>query len=278
MSDTKTEGTAAPVGQDERDRLGRIVREVWVEYAEEHGDTDPSHLRGWDDLDEYNREVDRRIGERVAEVVRGTTAPVGEGHRAAKELEDENQQLREQLKEAIGDFSPPAVADAGETGEGEKPFEWQAFQNSLTGESQWKTAEDLGRMSIEGLMRENRATEGAAETGEDEWNQSVDRDLRKIKAHLAALPGQLAALRRDVDAQGDQQDQGFAGLITWQLEILKRLERLKSREHPKPDNVTDAMVEAVHVFNKKYFPTGGFSNGYVRGVIEAALAAKDGGT
>lgn len=47
------------------EELGRLVREVWVDYAIEQGDTKPSHLIGWDDLGEYDKEVDRRIGAAV---------------------------------------------------------------------------------------------------------------------------------------------------------------------------------------------------------------------
>ena len=50
----------------DREALGRLVREVWVECARELPDPKPSHLLPWDDLDEWNREVDRRIGEQAA--------------------------------------------------------------------------------------------------------------------------------------------------------------------------------------------------------------------
>jgi hypothetical protein len=51
---------------DPREPLGQLVREVWVACAEEAGDTKPSHLAGWEDLDAWNREVDMRIGVAVA--------------------------------------------------------------------------------------------------------------------------------------------------------------------------------------------------------------------
>ena len=50
----------------DREALGRLVREVWVECARELPGPKPSHLLPWDDLDDWNKEVDRRIGERVA--------------------------------------------------------------------------------------------------------------------------------------------------------------------------------------------------------------------
>lgn len=48
-----------------RERLGQIVREVWVECAKTLDDPKPSNLLSWDELDEWNKEVDRKIGERV---------------------------------------------------------------------------------------------------------------------------------------------------------------------------------------------------------------------
>ncbi len=48
---------------------GRIVRETWVACASEQDDPKPSHLIDWDELDEWNKEVDRRIGDAVAREV-----------------------------------------------------------------------------------------------------------------------------------------------------------------------------------------------------------------
>lgn len=52
------------------DRLGREVREVWVRYAREQPNPKPSHLVGWDELNEGDKEVDRRIGRRLYELGR----------------------------------------------------------------------------------------------------------------------------------------------------------------------------------------------------------------
>jgi hypothetical protein len=49
-------------GESERDRAGRIVREVWVQDARERGDSRASHLTPWSELDPVNRSVDERIG------------------------------------------------------------------------------------------------------------------------------------------------------------------------------------------------------------------------
>ena len=51
---------------DDREPLGRIVRETWVAWAKEQPDPKPSWLTGWDELDDGQREVDMRIGSAVA--------------------------------------------------------------------------------------------------------------------------------------------------------------------------------------------------------------------
>lgn len=51
------------IDQIDREELGRVVREVWMEWAREQPDPKPSWLTPWDGLSEPDREVDRRIGE-----------------------------------------------------------------------------------------------------------------------------------------------------------------------------------------------------------------------
>ncbi len=55
--------------EEEREKLGALVREVWIECAGELPDPKSSHLTPWEDLDDWNKEVDRRIGERIARYV-----------------------------------------------------------------------------------------------------------------------------------------------------------------------------------------------------------------
>jgi hypothetical protein len=54
--------------QFNRESLGRLVREVWIEWAKEQPNPKPSWLLPWDELSEPDREVDRRIGEHLAAV------------------------------------------------------------------------------------------------------------------------------------------------------------------------------------------------------------------
>jgi hypothetical protein len=47
----------------ERDKLGRLVREVWIAWAKEQPNPKPSWLVPYDQMAEPDKEVDRRIGE-----------------------------------------------------------------------------------------------------------------------------------------------------------------------------------------------------------------------
>ena len=46
----------------ERDRLGRLVRELWVSWAEQQPNPKPSWLAPYDELSEADKEADRVIG------------------------------------------------------------------------------------------------------------------------------------------------------------------------------------------------------------------------
>ena len=50
---------------EHREMLGEMVRKEWVRYCIETGDTKPSHIAPWEELSEWDKEADRRIGEAV---------------------------------------------------------------------------------------------------------------------------------------------------------------------------------------------------------------------
>jgi hypothetical protein len=50
----------------DRETLGKLVRQTWIEWAKEQPNPKPSWLVEWDNLSEPDQEVDRRIGEAVA--------------------------------------------------------------------------------------------------------------------------------------------------------------------------------------------------------------------
>lgn len=58
-------GEAVPFDAGLREFLGKLVRMEWVAWAKEQPAPKPSWLVEWDRLPEPDREVDRRIGERV---------------------------------------------------------------------------------------------------------------------------------------------------------------------------------------------------------------------
>lgn len=51
-----------------RELAGRLVRQVWTEWAREQPDPKPSWLLPWEELDDAQREVDMRIGEALYEM------------------------------------------------------------------------------------------------------------------------------------------------------------------------------------------------------------------
>jgi len=57
----------------DREELGREVRAVWVKWAGEQPDPKPSWLVPWEGLSEPDKEVDRRIGERIYALAQGDT-------------------------------------------------------------------------------------------------------------------------------------------------------------------------------------------------------------
>jgi uncharacterized protein YukE len=48
---------------EERERLGKMVRRLWVDWAKRQPNPKPSWLVGWDELPERDKEADRCIGE-----------------------------------------------------------------------------------------------------------------------------------------------------------------------------------------------------------------------
>lgn len=50
----------------DREALGQIVREIWIQWAKEQPEPKASWLVPWEGLSEPDKEVDRRIGEQVA--------------------------------------------------------------------------------------------------------------------------------------------------------------------------------------------------------------------
>ena len=69
-----------------REDLGKLVREVWVAWAREQPSPKASWLVEWEGLCEADREVDRRIGERLAQ--EGVTLAMRSAGAALDRLED----------------------------------------------------------------------------------------------------------------------------------------------------------------------------------------------
>jgi len=61
--------------QNDREALGKEVRAVWIGWAKEQPLVKPSWLAPWEELSESDREVDRRIGERLYSMGLAAKAP-----------------------------------------------------------------------------------------------------------------------------------------------------------------------------------------------------------
>ena len=62
---------AAATKKDRRISLGKLVRNVWVDWAFEQPHVKDSWLLTWSEIDDDQREVDMRIGEAVEEATLG---------------------------------------------------------------------------------------------------------------------------------------------------------------------------------------------------------------
>lgn len=51
------------------DDLGQEIRRVWVDLARQDPRSKPSHLIEWDELDEQNRAIDRKIGQALLKLI-----------------------------------------------------------------------------------------------------------------------------------------------------------------------------------------------------------------
>jgi hypothetical protein len=67
----------APAGPLQREELGRIVRDTWVQWALTHPEPKRSWLVPWDHLEPGQREVDMLIGDAVAAAVYQRLALIG---------------------------------------------------------------------------------------------------------------------------------------------------------------------------------------------------------
>lgn len=61
----------------DREQLGQMVHEVWVACEQQFAHADPEHLVSWEELNEWEKEMERKIGERLAQAIRSLmTSPI----------------------------------------------------------------------------------------------------------------------------------------------------------------------------------------------------------
>lgn len=99
---------------ERREKLGRLVREVWVEWAREQPAAPQRHLVPWEECSEGTREVDMRIGERLAQegyllgiAVHGVRGVVHEPNEPIALIREAAiNAVRAELVRAMGKFPP----------------------------------------------------------------------------------------------------------------------------------------------------------------------------
>jgi len=90
------------------EELGRVVRQAWINWANEQTNPKPSWLVGWEGLSRADQEADIKIGRAVAELVRlrcmQEVAHVRDTHRTSRC--DDGCVLIMRALSALGNFTP----------------------------------------------------------------------------------------------------------------------------------------------------------------------------
>lgn len=112
-------------------------------------------------------------------------------------------------------------------------FDWKAFQDSLTGEPEWKDAADLSRLSIEQHMRENGVTE----------------EQITVKRRREDLPARLDALATRLDEQATCLSGLQAALNTSIGDCFALKYRMDALEAPRTPAV-DESVRYITIYHQ----------------------------
>lgn len=170
----------------DREALGRLVREVWIEWAYEQAAPKPSWLVPWDDMAECDREVDRRIGERVAQSA--LARPVTDGADWTPERHREARERCERATPGPWVHSPPGVDEphvSTKIGSDGERVDWLASPRSAPSK-RWHDAAFIAhaRDDLPAALRE------------------IERQARAVVvliADAAALRSELAAAREEIE-------------------------------------------------------------------------------
>lgn len=226
----------------DREFLGKLVRMTWVEWAREQEDPKPHWLEPWSALDEPMREVDRRIGERVAGVAAaladreigrlekelGTPRAAAPSPRLEAAIESWRNlpewHERVRVREYLRDTELPAFAVAAEVLEAAADAEQQNDQG---------TAPETPEAKVAGSTEAERASDAQVPQDEDDedvrtfeflWREyalwpddGLTADAQRLKRRLleivkpaALLPGAalLAAYPhvREIELRGSTRD------------------------------------------------------------------------
>ena len=200
----------------DREALGRLVREVWIEWAYEQAAPKPSWLVPWDDMAECDREVDRRIGERVAQSA--LARPVTDGADWTPERHREARERCERATPGPWVHSPPGVDEphvSTKIGSDGERVDWLASPRSAPSK-RWHDAafiaharEDLPVALAWGerMQTERDAFDRVAATwrttADNYCNTIAERDaeIERLTAELAVSTAENASLMSERTAR-----------------------------------------------------------------------------
>ncbi len=204
--------TMAPVS--DREFLGQLVRCVWVEWAREQPDPKPHWLSPWEDLSEPMREVDRRIGAKVAEVaaallnkrIEDLDEMLAQRDKAIERLEADHVGYAARIRE-LGDAldriydlastederDVRQIAKKAIQGEGPNPHTvWEVERERLQAElAEW----------LDMVMRSEGFESGKGDPNTGWWDTMTRRDLCAIGDRLV----ELGKWERHPDGSGTRQ-------------------------------------------------------------------------
>lgn len=157
-----------------RELVGRMVRQIWVEWAREQPYAKPEWLDPWEQLDDGQREVDMRIGEALFEAGR----KAGSDHEVIEGLTREVR-IAERAREQIEATLDRVLGARSEDGAGQG----MAADVELLAERHEQAKADLKRLTE--AARFDRESERLAREAAEAKAQGLERERDRLQEALA---------------------------------------------------------------------------------------------
>jgi hypothetical protein len=198
----------------EREALGRLVREVWIEWAREQPNPKPSWLVPWDELSERDREVDRRIGERLAATTLDQEEMIASLRARLGRLRAERDRFAEDNRR----FHTDAPDETHWSGLVQANSELRAENERLTAQAQLDVMHTLKELHAL-IERLRKKADQCAESSvifrleRDQMGAKVERLKQELQSESAAVAGEM--IRAQADAFDARQE------VDWLRELIR---------------------------------------------------------